>query len=187
MSRYKDAVKRYSEVNLKDIGCYYPVVWEGMPEDVRDRLSEMGIYEDEGSYVSAADIYREGLWEYVDPYGCEYDRYELGMVMRELVKEAPHYLIMAHGCRWNGASGYKITDSIEDALHRSYEVTISPLRVSAGGKCLVCREASHDVPMGSETSIIALSEREYEFLDHWNTAWEAVANFAEKCELKAAN
>jgi hypothetical protein len=104
--------------------------------------------------------------------------------MADMIKDAPHYLVMAHNCRWNGASGYKIVDSVEDTLKRDYEVSIYPVRATKGGKCLVCSESSHDVPTGAVTSIIALTEREYAFLNHWNTGWDEVAGFAARCEAK---
>ena len=115
----------------------------------------------------------------------EYDEYELEDVMQSVIKPAKHYLVMAHNCRWNGASGYKVANSLPDTVRRSYEASIYPQSASCGGKTLICTEYSHDVPMGARTSIIALTEREYEFINHWDTSFEDVERFATACEAKA--
>ena len=117
-------------------------------------------------------------------YGyMETDHEEIDMVLKELIKEADHYLVMAHNCRWNGVSGYKIVGSRKETVYRNDDVCICPQRASKGGKTLICRESSHDVPMGARTSIIALTNKEYAILE--NAEWDTVAKFADKCESRA--
>lgn len=183
---YKDNLNSYKDINLMSIGHHRFIEWDIVDDSTRKFLENLGIYEDEGTLISQVDVEKYGLYEIAGDYDYFYDSEVLEWTMEDLVKEAPYYLVMAHNCRWTGASGYKIASSRVDALARDYEVSIFPEYVSRGGKCLVCREHSHDVPTGARTSIIALTEREYEFLNHWNTSWEQVASFAERCEAKAA-
>lgn len=78
-----------------------------------------------------------------------------------ILKPADHYLIYASHCKWNGASGYKIVDDQKDLLYRNYDISFYLKFVSKGGKILIAKECSHDVPLGALTYIIALTEREY--------------------------
>lgn len=120
-------------------------------------------------------------YENVDWGNTEYDEYEARDCMKMLIKEAPHYLVVAHNVRWDGCSGYKFSHDLLDAIHRDYDSVIYPESVSRGGKTLVCREASHDVPMGAMTTIIALTENEYDRLCRGDGVWD----FAEKMEERA--
>ena len=74
----------------------------------------------------------------------------------------PHYLVFANACRWNGASGYKFCDNIVDTVYRDYDVSIDIQKEIKNG--FVARESSHDVPMGSQTVVLGLTEDEYEQL-----------------------
>lgn len=122
------------------------------------------------------DVEKEDLWDQVEYVA--FDSEARICALEKLIKPAPHYLVMAHNVRWTGASGYKITERIGETINRGYEASIYPVAVSKGGKCLICRESSHDNPMGAQTSIIALTEREYERLK--NADWEKAAAFEEK-------
>lgn len=84
---------------------------------------------------------------------------------KSFVRPAPAYLVAAMRCRWDGASGYKIVPCIRDAFERRYEVTMWPTGVSPQGKTLRLREASHDVPMGADTYVIALTDKEKAWLE----------------------
>lgn len=92
------------------------------------------------------------------------------------IKKAPAYLVWASGCRWDGASGYKFATDFEKAVHRDYENTQYIERQSKGRKVLYVSEHSHDVPMGGSTKYIALTDREYQWLQ--DADWEAVESFA---------
>lgn len=77
------------------------------------------------------------------------------------LKKANNYLVYASGCRWDGASGFKFAKSVVEALARDYDVTFYVVDISPKGKILTLSESSHDVPMGSITHVIALTDREY--------------------------
>lgn len=114
----------------------------------------------------------------------EWDEYLADSIMSEYIKDADKYLVFARGCRWNGASGYKFADTTNDILSRSYDFSLVPIARSKGKKVLVCRESSHDVPMGSTTIIVALTEREFSELQI--SSFERVEEFAEIMERKAS-
>lgn len=130
-------------------------------------LAECGFYTDEDGEV---------LYD-------EWDDYLADDIMSEYIKDADKYLVFARGCRWNGASGYKFASTTNDILSRSYDFSLVPTARSKGKKVLVCRESSHDVPMGSTTIIVALTEKEYEELEE--SDFEEVQKFAEDMERKA--
>ena len=185
MINYRENLKEYLGINLLDIGWTSPVDQEKVDsctdEEMLARLDE---YAPDG-FISLADAEKHSLDDFIEADALPFfNKYAVEDALEELVKEAKHYLVMAHNCRWNGASGYTIVDSVWGTLSRDCEVTIVPHSVSKGGKTLCCTEYSHDVPMGGKTSIIALTDREYEFLNHWDTSFEAVERFAAECESR---
>lgn len=120
---------------------------------------------DEGSLILSleqiknADIPEEAIdWE-----SGEFDREELNYILTDKIGRLPHYLVVARGCRWNGASGYMFTDEITKTCERSYDVSLD--LVEEGKNAIKCRESSHDVPMGGTTYIIGLTEEEFELLE----------------------
>ena len=161
-SKFRDALNFYKDYDLCRIGEYY--------EATSGEETEIIPYLDleDGNWENAE------FWDFDEDVRCE--------ALLDLLKPAPHYLVLAHNCRWNGASGYTIVNSVDYVVCRDYGVSIYPVAVSRGGKCLVCREFSHDVPMGARTTIIALTEREYELLSHWDASWEYIQSFAERYE-----
>ena len=168
-------------VNLCEVGTYCEVDGQEMPEECKKRLQDAGydFNQDDlitvwGPDVERFDIpYDNALWE-----SSWYDQEQADEMLAVLVRPANHYLVFASGCRWHGASGYKFADSIRECISRGYDATIEPESVSPGGKTLVCRESSHDVPIGSTTYIVALTNREYERLR--NTEFDAVYQFVQK-------
>ena len=168
--------------NLTDIGCYIEINNENLSQEQIDSLTQAGYDfcpEEPMTTVMLQDIekldipYDNILWN-----TSWYDEDTFNDLTHNLIKEAGHYLVFASGCRWNGASGYRFNDSLKECLSRPYECSITPLAVSAGGKTLVCRESSHDVPMGSLTYIIALTEAEYDRLSN-TSDFRTIRKFAE--------
>ncbi|MBQ6480783.1 MAG: hypothetical protein IJI45_06670 [Anaerolineaceae bacterium] len=165
-------------IDLTEAGLMYLVNAGGLNERARKYLDTDGDW----TYVSASDI--EKIYDldadaYIDLSSAELDEGEAEWIFASLIKDAKHYLVFATGCRWNGASGYKIATSPADAVARDYDAAIYPRRSSKGMKTLCCHEASHDVPTGNETIIVALTDKEFEYLD--NASFEQVAGFAQKC------
>jgi hypothetical protein len=101
-----------------------------------------------------------------------------------LIKPYDHYLVCAYHCRWDGVSGYKITDSLEDALYRDYDYHQYFIGGSRGGKTILLSESSHDVPMGHSVVVIGLTDKEYEKLSYWDVDFETVIKFADENSKK---
>ncbi len=80
------------------------------------------------------------------------------------LKPANHYLVYARGVNWTGEDGFRFTSSRASAVYRNYEASIYPRSASSNGKVLLCREYSHDVPTGSQTFFVALTDSEYDRL-----------------------
>ena len=103
-------------------------------------------------------------------------------VLSSLLRTAPGYLVMAYGCRWDGSSGYTIAATREECFLRDYDTQIVLCKVSRGKKVLICRESSHDVPMGSSTIIVALSKKKLDYIGpYWKYgSGERIAHIARK-------
>ena len=95
----------------------------------------------------------------------EYDSVAGEEILSLFIRDAKHYLVFAYGCKWDGSNGYKISERRLNAVRRSYDAIITPIVGTPSGKTLVCRESSHDVPMGGTTVIVALTDKEYETLN----------------------
>lgn len=109
--------------------------------------------------IKNADIPEEVIdWE-----SGEFDQEELNYILTDKIGRLPHYLVVACGCRWDGASGYMFTDEITKTCERSYDISLD--LVEEGRNAIKCREYSHDVPMGGTTYIIGLTEEEFELLE----------------------
>lgn len=185
-SLYKKYVEKRKNVDISRAGYIELIDWDYVDSNQRRILANLDIYEEEGdNYVKALDADKYDLYDCLSWLPPEYEDNEAAEYLLDMIEDAPHYLVMTHNCRWDGTSGYKIVDNIEETVRRDYEVTIYPRYVSNGGKCLICSEHSQDVQQGARTSIIALTEKEYALLNHCGISWDAVSAFARKCEAKA--
>ena len=185
-SLYKKYVEKRKNVDVSRAGYIELIDWDYVDSNQRRILANLDIYEEEGdNYVKALDADKYDLYDCLSWLPPEYEDNEAAEYLLDMIEDAPHYLVMTHNCRWDGTSGYKIVDNIEETVRRDYEVTIYPRSVSNGGKCLICSEHSQDVQQGARTSIIALTEKEYALLNHCGISWDAVSAFARKCEAKA--
>ena len=123
---------------------------------------------DEDNYDIPYDAIVEEYWD---------DEETIEESLEDYIKKGDKYLVYAYGVRWNGADGYKIAKSRVDAITRDYEVTIS-VDSEYTGKATKCRESSHDVPMGSTTYIIPISNAEAEEIE--DMSFSEVQSFVEK-------
>lgn len=184
---FKDYVDIYKNVNIANFGWYTALDWDDVNEETRALMRDDGYEPEDGSaeWIPVVDAEVYGV-EHALHSGSswDYDEDEAAESLLTMLKEAPYYLIMAHNCRWNSASSYKMVTKIVDTVKRGYDVTIYPKQVSKGGKCLIKSEHSHDVPMGARTSIIALTEKEYYAL--LDADFYGVSKFAERCEGSCA-
>lgn len=169
----------FKSVNIPDLGMCYTVNIPVTSQEWIQKATDAG-YDCDGDSVDiwASDIPKLGvpyaniLWE-----TGRYDNDRFERMSAKLIKPADHYLVFAVRCRWDGASGYKLANGIEECFRRSYDATIRPVSVSRGGKILTCIESGHDVPTGGTTYVIALTEREYQSL--LNKKYRFVCSFAE--------
>lgn len=106
----------------------------------------------------------------------DYDEYM--DVIRDLVKDAWHYLVYLPHSTWRGSSGCGIVNTIQDAFYRGYDVTQNVVAVSKGNKAVLLKEYHHDVPTGHHALIIALTEKEYNSLE--NADFNKMQDFALK-------
>lgn len=162
-------------LNILDSVTHYAVDMNKVDEETKKKmeedygaldteLSDSERIEPDWMDMTAHDIDRYGIdsdavnWE-----SGEFMEDELEWLLESYLNSHPHYLVFAAGCRWNGASGYKFCEDIKETVYRSYDVTLT--LEEQGESCIKCRESSHDVPMGSTTIIVGISEEEYEQLE----------------------
>lgn len=153
-------------LNLLESVTYYDVNLFNVDVDLSSKIKQMFSMRPEEmtvrlamSTINSMDIPTDA----VDWDSCEFDEDELEILLTESVGNHPHYLVIACGCRWNGASGYMFTDEIVKTCARNYDISLT--LEEEGKNAIMCRESSHDVPMGGKTYIVGLSEEEYEDLE----------------------
>ena len=166
-------------LNILDSVTYYTVDLSKVDEETKKRMEEDfgSLDEEDNPYLSITmhDIDRYDI----DSTAVNWDSYEfmedeLEWLLESYLNSHPHYLVFASGCRWNGASGYTFCEDIKDTVFRPYDVTLT--LEEQGESCIRCRESSHDVPMGSTTIIVGLTEDEYERLE--DAEFDEIENFA---------
>lgn len=109
--------------------------------------------------IRNADISEDAI----DWQSGEFDRDELNYILTDKIGKFPHYLVIACNCKWNGASGYMITDEITKTCERSYDISLD--LQEEGRNAIKCRESSHDVPTGSTTYIVGISNKDFNKLE----------------------
>lgn len=109
--------------------------------------------------------------------GYEFSEDDFLDFMEQFLKEYDHYLVVAYSSNWRGQTGYRFTDNIMDTVYRNYDVTQNIIGGTNSKKSLLIMEYHHDVPMGHETIIVGLTEKEYEKLDY--SSFEDIIEFAD--------
>lgn len=131
-----------------------------------------------------AELVKAGVIEHEDTYVCmtkslidkfdissdaiDFDSYDVDQDMLESELEHflgnyPHYIVIATHCKWNGASGWMFTDSLIKTVSRNYDISL--IIEENGHDAIKCKESSHDVPMGSTTYIVGLSNDDFDKLE----------------------
>lgn len=123
------------------------------------------------------DLREIDIQEVGNEYDYEFNEDEFLDFMEQFLKEYDHYLVVAYSSNWRGQTGYKFTDNIIDTVYRKYDVTQNIIGGTNSRKSLLIKEYHHDVPMGHETIIIGLTEKEYEKLDY--SSVEDIIKFAD--------
>ena len=151
-------------MNVLAACTYFDVDISKLPKDVYEKIdNDYGGLEDEGAYIRMSEDnidYYNVPSEAVDYSDGDFDEYELEAIMSDILGNYPHYLVFAAGCRWNGASGYKVVEDVKETCYRGYDITLE-LKERGKRKALF-RESSHDVPMGSTTYMLGITEEEYD-------------------------
>lgn len=129
-------------------------------------------------YYNDLDYYCEDTLNYDWCMGSDLDELMLRDFIDSVIGHYDYYLICAYNSNWMGQTGYKIEDNKYKIFQRSYDVSQYIVGASARGKSLLIREFSHDVPMGHETLIIGLTEKEHNKIT--NAEWEKVIDFADE-------
>lgn len=123
------------------------------------------------------DLRKIDIQEVGNEYDYEFNEDEFLNFMEQFLKEYDHYLVVAYSSNWRGQTGYRFTDNIIDTVYRKYDVTQNIIGGTNSRKSLLIKEYHHDVPMGHETIIIGLTEKEYEKLDY--SSFEDIIEFAD--------
>ena len=179
-------MKELENIDLTKAGEYVLLDWDDLSPDERRILRNAGYEPDNETdpYISIFVSEMENLGIYPRTIESLWDNYEAKHIYAKVLKDAPAYLVFAYGCRWNGTDGYKIAKDKKDSFARDYDTSIYPIAVSRRKKTLICSESSHDVPLGSETVIIALTEKEKQIIER--AGWKAILTFVEKCKANVA-
>lgn len=123
------------------------------------------------------DLMKIDIQEVGKEYDYEFDEYYFLDFMEQFLKEYDHYLVVAYSSNWREQTGYRFTDNIIDTVYRNYDVTQNIIGGTNSRKSLLIMEYHHDVPMGHETIIIGLTDKEYEKLDY--SSFEDIIDFAD--------
>ena len=166
---------------ILDACTLYGVNLLKVSEEIRNEVStEFSLDADQiVLYMSLVDIDNYKIpEEAIDWESGEFDECMLESLLDEIVGKYPHYLVIALGCKWKGASGYKFCNDIIETVDRYYDISLSVEK--EGNGAIKCLESSHDVPTRSTTYIVGLEENEYEDLDVDDIELEELVDFAKR-------
>ena len=184
--KYMENARRFADANLQNAGTTYVVETAELSDEQIASLSDLG-YDVEAGEIGLiwADILTlcEAKIDQCMTEPSHYSVEDAEEVLGTFIKDSENYLVFAKHCRWNGANGYKFATTRSQLVSRPDDTTITPLYGSSHGKTLICREASHDVPTGTITIMIALTDAEYRRLQ--NASFLEVEDWAEQHYEKA--
>lgn len=165
-----EIIEKLRNVNLAD------VEWDVLVDPRVLSKKKKKILEDEGYPVSSEhwteiwmpDMVRLAIpyvrWHFM-PLAADKDASEA--LIYRLIRPAEAYLVFTSHSS-GGGNEYEFVWDVFDCFRRPYTVDITAVRVSKGGKVLICkeedsesRELLRDRYWGSMTYIVALTEREY--------------------------
>lgn len=156
----KKDLEYLKNIDIQKVGVYYTTHISNIKAE---RRKDYKYYVIEDGIVPICET--ELLNDTIDLNYCDFnynDEDEFYDFINNLLKKYNHYLIIAFNSKYNGSSGYKIVDNIVDVFYREYECSQYIKNISKGGKFLLLREYSHDVPMGHYTLVMGLTDIEYE-------------------------
>lgn len=153
-------------MNILDSCTYYEVDLLKLSDSFRHSVDN--VYSIDADTVklpiSLSDINKLNIPEEAINYdSVEFDEYELESLLIDYIGKHPAYLVFASGCKWNGVSGYKICDDIKNTVIRNYDISLILINQFKNG--IECMEYSHDVPTGSPTYILGISNEDREKIE----------------------
>ena len=153
---YQKNVESIKGKSFDELCVFYTLDWDDLTKNDRERLIKEGYADDDG--LATVTIPLELWYDLEKPYDGyqEWDDDEFECLTKSIIRPAAGYLVFNSCVDWRGHSGYRISDTFKDALSRSYDVIQRIEKVSKGGKALLVRESSHDVPMGWQRMAIFL-------------------------------
>jgi len=159
---------------------FVDVIIDELPEDLKQKVIEAYELEEDEPVVRITEEevdYLEIPYECLDDDSWDFNTKKLSYVLHDYLGKHPWYLVVAKHCTWNGMSGYKFfrDTHIVNTVTRDYDITL--LLEQRGKDAILCTESSHDVPQGSSTYIIGISEEEYERLSEAD--YSEIEKFAE--------
>ena len=157
---YQKNVESIKGKSFDELCVFYTLDWDDLTKNDRERLIKEGYADDDG--LATVTIPLELWYDLEKPYDGyqEWDDDEFECLTKSIIRPAAGYLVFNSCVDWRGHSGYRISETFKDALSRSDDVIQRIEKVSKGGKALLVRESSHDVPMGADEVIVAMTERE---------------------------
>lgn len=168
-------------MNILAACTLYEVDLLKLSEEMYDKLSNDFSIDADCTILTLSE---EDIYKYEIPYqavnldSCQFDEDELAFIMEDILGNYPHYLVFASGCKWNGSNGYKIVEDITETCYRDYDISLSP--IDKGRRKASFLESSHDVPTGSTTYMIGITDEEYDKLA--NAEFEEVESFVNTVE-----
>lgn len=171
---HNDYIGEIKKVDLSMLGVFYTTPKDNIKEEYEDE------YDSDYDYVSLE--YDEIQNVCIDPCNVEYDYTDSSCIgeyfdIMTNHKKYEHFLVVGYGCNWLGSTGYYFTDDYYKCFYRD-DVNQYYLGSSNGGKSLMLREYSHDVPTGYRVIIIGLTDKEYQKLN--NSMFDDVIAFSNK-------
>ena len=176
--RYYD-IEEIKKIDIQNgIGVYYYTDTDNIKEEFYDYFDIDK--NDKSDFVS---LTKKDFDKVIDIYKIEYDYtdgQEIDNFLSNLMnyKKYDYFLVVLFNATWNGASGYKIFKDYFNAFFRDYDNTMYYVGGTKGGKAITLREYSHDKPLGYNSAIVGLTEREYNKLSNCNI--EKIIDFGRK-------
>lgn len=154
--------------------------WQQVIFEVKEALDEMGIDIDDGTtYALSHDEYNALPHKAELELAEEWDDEHYGYVLDSLFPaKYERFLVVAKNATWSGATGVKLSSTIRNTMHRSYDSSVYAKEYTHRGKVLECTEYHHDVPQGHPLYIIGLTDKQYDEL--YDTGFDTMFAFAQR-------
>lgn len=186
MEKIEKGIKRITDINIQNYGKSVIVETNNLTDKF---IEEFKLENENDMFINIDDIYNSDIvvdHNKIDYTTIHYDELEWERFIGEFLSvEYDNYLVVAYHSTWDNRTGYKIVDNIEDVFIRDYECNQYVQSWTNKKKAAIIKEFSHDVPIGHNTIVIGLTNREYDKIK--NDYFEKVIGFANKYYNRIAN